>query len=114
MAEKILVIDDEPLILTTIERALSKVGYVISKAQNMKELYAALKDAPFDMLITDRYMEEDFLDNIIERVKKTSPSIKILKMSGSAHDNQSKNFIEKPFRIDKLRKKVRDILNEPS
>jgi DNA-binding NtrC family response regulator len=114
MANVILVIDDEPLILRTIDKALSKVGYSVFKAQNMAELEESLKNAPFDLLITDVYLEDDSVENIIEKVKRVSPSVKILKMSGSFPRNDSYNFIEKPFRIDQLRKKVKDILDQPS
>ncbi|MEW6110221.1 MAG: response regulator [Nitrospirota bacterium] len=114
MSGKILVIDDEPLILTAVERALSKVGYIVSKASNMKELDSALSNAPFDLLITDLNMEEASFEDIIKMARSTSPSIKILKMSGSLNESRSDYFIQKPFRIDELRGKVRDILNEPS
>ncbi len=114
MSRKILVIDDEALILVAVERALSKAGYIVSTAKNMRELDTALKDAPFDMVITDLHMEEDTAENIIEKVEKTSPSVKVLKMSGTVNRDRSYNFLEKPFRIEELRKKVKDILNEPS
>jgi DNA-binding NtrC family response regulator len=114
MSKKILVIDDEQLILFAVERGLSTEGYFISKAQNLQQLNTALKDAPFDLLITDLYMEEASSADIIEMVKKTSPSVKVVRMSGSININDYSDFIEKPFRIDELREKVRDILNEPS
>jgi len=113
MSPKILVVDDEALILMAVEKALLKSGYVISTARNMRELDEALKSAPFDMLITDLHMEEDTAENIIEKVKKASPSVKVLKMSGNVNRDGSYNFLEKPFRIEELRKKVKDILNEP-
>ncbi len=114
MPKKILVIDDEPLILIAVEKALSKVGYQIVKAVDMKELGAALKEGPYDMLITDVNMAGDTVENIIRKVRKHSPSVRVLRMSGSSFKKSSDHFIEKPFRIDELRKKVRDILNEPS
>jgi DNA-binding NtrC family response regulator len=111
MGEKILVVDDEPLILTAVERALVRVGYSIARAQTMEELGEVLKDGPFDLLITDIYMEGGSLDEVIERVRRTSPSVKVLKMSGAAAGRRTGHFIEKPFNIEALRKKVKDILN---
>ena len=111
MAEKILVVDDDALILTAVERALVKVGYFIARAQTMEELGEVLKDGPFDLLITDIYMEGGSLDEVIEKVLRTSPSIKVLKMSGAAGSGKTGHFIEKPFNIETLRKKVKDILN---
>lgn len=110
MSSKILVIDDELLILNTVEKALTRVGYSVAKAQNMEELGAALREAPFDLMITDLHMDEDTVENIIERVKQSSPGIKVLLMSGGSYE--ADNFIEKPFKLEELREKVRVCLNE--
>jgi len=114
MPVKILVVDDEPLILTAVERALTRVGYEVSRACSRKDLDDCLKSAPFDLLITDVYMEEDSVEQIISRVRASSPGVKVLKMSGSVNKEQCANFIEKPFSIESLRKRVREILDEPS
>jgi DNA-binding NtrC family response regulator len=111
MHEKILVIDDEPLVLKAVRRALLKEGYIISAAQNKKDLDTAIEEAPFDLLITDLYLADMSIEHIIKKVKQTSPSLKILKMSGSFRKNEKDHFIEKPFRINELRKKVTDILS---
>lgn len=114
MSGKILVIDDEQLILNTVEKALTRIGYSVAKAQNMKELAAALREAPFDLMITDLHMDEDSAENIIEKVKESSPGVKVLLMSGGTYSTDAGNFIEKPFKLDELREKVRAYLNEPS
>ena len=111
---KILVIDDELLILTTVEKALTRVGYCVAKAQNMEELAAALSEAPFDLMITDLHMEEETVENIIERVRQSSPRIRVLMMSGGSYRPNADNFIEKPFKLEELREKVRTYLNESS
>lgn len=114
MPEKILVIDDELLILNTVEKALTRVGYSVAKAQNLAEVAIALRDAPYDLMITDLHMGEDTAENIIAKVKQTSPGIKVLLMSGGLYRDGADNFIEKPFKLDELREKVRVYLNEPS
>lgn len=114
MTNKILVIDDEPLILTAVEKALSRVGYAVTTAKNMKEISSALDNAPYDLLITDVHLEEDSVDAIIQKVKGTSPSVRVILMSGSGKKDNYHNFIEKPFKIADLREKVRDILHGSS
>ncbi len=108
-------VDDEDLILAAVERALAKVGYSIFCARDMKELDHALRNGPFDLLISDIYIREGgSLGEVIEKVMKTSPAVKILRMSGSAEHESAGAFIEKPFSIEALRKKVKEILNGPS
>ncbi len=114
MSRKILVIDDEVLILNTVEKALTKVGYMVIRAQNSLELDAAVREAPFDLLITDLHMENESADDIVRRVKQTSPAVRVLFMSGSTGSAGADDFIEKPFRLDELREKVRTFLHEPS
>jgi DNA-binding NtrC family response regulator len=113
MPPKILVVDDESLILTAVERALLKVGYRVFSAMNMQELCARLADAPFDLLITDIHLVEETADYVIQRVRQGSPSVRILLMSGGSHKDQTYPFIEKPFSISGLRQTVRNILDEP-
>lgn len=112
MSEKILVVDDEPLILIAVERALSKVGYHITKAGNMRELDLALGASPFDLLITDVFIQDATLEEVIEKVRELSPMVKIIKMSGSINADGSELFIGKPFNIEALRKCVKKVLDE--
>lgn len=114
MSAKILVIDDEALILTTVEKALSKVGYHVTSVQNAQELERALGNAPFDLVLADLHMEGNSVESILARVEETSPSVKVLFMSGAVYRLQTDNFIEKPFTLAELREKVRSFLHEPS
>ncbi len=114
MSRKILVVDDEILILHAVKKALTKVGYRVTVAQNRQELETALRNAPYDLMISDLHMEDDSAEDIIRRVKQTSPSIKVLLMSGTANQTDTDNFIEKPFKLVELREKVRSFLHEPS
>ncbi len=114
MAEKILIVEDEILILKSIERTLQKVGYKIFKAADKDELKAVLKNAPFDLLILDLHIKDLSTDEIIKKVKNSSPGLKVLQISGSLNEGESQYFLQKPFRIEELRKRVREILDEPS
>jgi two-component system nitrogen regulation response regulator GlnG len=114
MPHKILVIDDARLILNTVERALTKVGYRVEKAQNIQELDAALRFCPFDLLVADVHLQDATVDDVVEKVRRASPGIKLLFMSGSTSGGVFEHFIEKPFSIEELREKVRTLLNEPS
>ena len=111
MSQTILVIDDEPLVLNAVRRALLKEGYIISVAQNKKDLGTVLEEGPFHLLITDLYLAAMTMEHIIKKVTQSSPSVKVLRMSGSYKKNEKDHFIEKPFRIAELRKKVAEMLS---
>jgi len=113
MSGKILVVDDEHLILTAVGRSLSRTGYQVFCASDREALCAVLAEGPFDLLITDMHLMEDTAEEIIDRVCAGSPEAKVLVMSGSNNSGNAPNFIEKPFSIEGLRKKVKDILDGP-
>lgn len=113
MNEKILVIDDEHLILTTIERALSKVGYTVRGTSNVKDFLDALSTGIHDLLIMDLHLGGVDNKELMRKVKEITPRLKILIISGSVIGLAEKYFLQKPFRIDELRQKVREILDEP-
>lgn len=112
MNEMILVIDDEPLILTTIERALLKVGYDVKTTSTLNDFMFSLKKNTFDLLIMDLHIGGIKPDELLKEVRMLAPQSKILIVSGSAYPFE-KNFIQKPFKIDELRERVRDLLDKP-
>ncbi|KAF0146497.1 MAG: response regulator receiver [Nitrospirae bacterium] len=114
MHEKILVIDDEPLVLLSIERALLKVGYEVVATSDMKNFLDAVASRKFDMIIMDLHMEGIRTNELAEEAKRHIPSVKFMTISGSVPAQDSRYFLQKPFKIDVLRERVREILDEPS
>jgi len=53
MAKKILVIDDDRLVLNTLRKLFSKEAYDVVTAQNGKEALEIIKKADFDLVIAD-------------------------------------------------------------
>ncbi|MBI4690258.1 MAG: response regulator [Nitrospirae bacterium] len=115
MQERILVIDDEPLILSSIEKALSRVGYEIVTTMDLNGFCTSLTCRKFDLIIMDLHMKGINTNELIIEAQRTLPSVKFLTISGSTTQaKNSKYFLQKPFKIDSLRQKVREILDEPS
>lgn len=113
MNEKILVIDDEPLILATIERALIKIGYAVKATSHAAEFIDTLSSDTFALLIMDVHLGGIDKDNLMDKVKELSPQAKILVISGSIEGLPGRYYLPKPFKIDELRQRVREILAEP-
>jgi DNA-binding response OmpR family regulator len=110
--EKILVIDDEPLILKTIERTLSKKGYDVITTSDADTFFNELKKSKADLLIMDLHLGGYTADSLMDEIEKISPESKILIISGGVPEYAASYFLEKPFKIDELRDKVREILDE--
>ena len=119
---KILVVDDELTIRSLFEEVLKDANHSVKSASNGKEALAILKKETFDLLITDIIMPElDGLE-LIREIRKTSPDIKIIAMSGGGRLSASKylpvagkigahKVLKKPVSIDDLVDCVNSLLN---
>ena len=111
MAEKILIVDDEPdmlkLLSMTIQR---KAPYQVTTTNNPVEALELVKGGGFDLIISDLKMPG--LDGIelLDAVKRLNPDIPVILMTAygtieSASEAMEKggfDFITKPFRIDQI------------
>jgi len=111
MAEKILIVDDEPdmlkLLSMTIQR---KAPYQVTTTNNPVEALELVKGGGFDLIISDLKMPG--LDGIelLDAVKRLNPDIPVILMTAygtieSASEAMEKggfDFITKPFRIEQI------------
>jgi DNA-binding NarL/FixJ family response regulator len=79
---QILLVDDEPLILTGLRLNLEKEGYQVTPADGGKKALSALRSRRFDVVITDLMM--NFVDGIevLRTVKQKSPETVVIILTG--------------------------------
>jgi PAS domain S-box-containing protein len=118
--ETILLVEDEPAILTLITTMLTKLGYTVLTAGTPGEIIRLADEytGKIHLLITDVVMPgmngKDLAGNLLSRY----PHLKHLFMSGYTADviahngilDDGVNFIQKPFSIKELAVKVREAL----
>ncbi|MBI5064303.1 MAG: PAS domain S-box protein [Desulfatitalea sp.] len=118
--ETILLVDDEEMVLEIGQKILERLGYVVIKAQNgmqALEIYKQRHDS-IDMIILDVIMPVIGGGEAFDRIKQIEPKVKILLSSGYSLDGQvaailqrgCAGFIQKPFSIETLSAKIREIL----
>ena len=110
MKKKILVVDDEPLILRTIRRTLSKRGYKVRTVSDAESFIEELRREPADLLIMDINLGGLSSESLVDKIRQLSPLSKMLFISGLTPEAHVEHFLEKPFDIEELRDKVRQIL----
>ncbi len=116
---KLLVVDDEEIARRNIARALEKDGYMVATAPNGLEALAQAEVEDFDLAITDLKMEKMDGIQLLESLKRVSPSTDIVMVTGyatvdsavSALTKGATHYLAKPFRFDDLRTTVRQILD---
>ena len=111
MAERILVVDDEPNMLRLLKTILmDKTGYLVFTTNNPLEVGKLLQEESFDLVITDLKMPlVDGLD-LIDIVKKVDAKLPIIIITAygttetaeEAVQKGAYDFITKPFRKETI------------
>ena len=116
----VLLIDDEKLVINISELMLKELGYKVLKAHNGFEglqLFEAHKTG-IDLIISDLEMPKMNGNEVLKKLRKIDPEIRVLLSSGSltAADEQSiidrgfNGFLQKPYTLNALCGKISEIL----
>ncbi|MBU6402548.1 MAG: response regulator [Verrucomicrobia bacterium] len=113
--ETVLIVDDEDLLLTMGQTVLSSFGYHVLTAnsgQKALEVYSKSPQA-IDLVITDMVMPNMSGRELIERLRKQSPTVRIICASGylrPAGSEEAASYLQKPFTSQELLRKVKQAL----
>lgn len=100
----VLVVDDDPTLLTLLVDTLQAIGYGVTGAQGGIAALDELKHQPFDLMVTDIRMPD--LDGIqlLKKVRRHYPAMPVLFITAYASQDiigraSPDGFLAKPFRI---------------
>ncbi len=79
--EKILLVDDEPLIRNFLSEALRRNGYDVTVVENGKKALSCLKENTFDVVITDMKMPDLTGLEVLRKAKESSPETLVIIMT---------------------------------
>ncbi len=82
---KLLLIDDEPLVLEMFETVLSSTGFDVTLASSSKEALTLLKQNEFDILVSDVLLEDFDGFDIHSMATKLYPKISTILITGAAN-----------------------------
>jgi len=115
MTKTIMIVDDEADNRTTVKAVLEKEGYKVITANNADDaLKKAEKEKP-DLILMDIMMPGTPVKDIIPKLKTKVAYLSVVRTSEAEKEDlmKSKNivdFIQKPFDINDLVKKVKKIV----
>ena len=117
----VLVVDDDAQIRTLVRRTLTRDGFTVLEAASAEEAMAACKrhKSPIHLILTDMVLPKMSGFELAEHLKSIQPDTKMLFMSGYTEHSileqgvldPDKNFIQKPFALDALIRKTREVLS---
>ncbi len=119
--ETILLVDDEAVIIKVNKPMLEKLGYKVLTAEGGREameIFDAKHDL-IDMVVLDMIMPDLGGGAVFDHLKSIKPDIKVLLSTGYSISGQAEEilargctgFIQKPFDINMLSRKIREVLD---
>ncbi|RLI99722.1 MAG: two-component system response regulator [Candidatus Aenigmatarchaeota archaeon] len=120
----IMVVDDEKDIRETLRLLLEKNGYKVITAENGEDCIKKLKSVKPDLILLDIMMPGLTTKEILDGIEsdKSNRNVKIMfvtvvRLAEAEKDDilKRKNivgYIEKPFDIDNLLKKIKEVLGD--
>ncbi|MDD5634173.1 MAG: response regulator, partial [Candidatus Omnitrophica bacterium] len=80
---KILVIDDEKLVLLGLQRIVEDAGYEVKTSIRGKEAVEMVRSEKFDIIFTDMKMPEMDGVEVCDAIKKIDPEMNVILFSGT-------------------------------
>jgi PAS domain S-box-containing protein len=121
-AETVLLVDDEPLVLEVNKNLLEYMGYQVYAVGSGQEAIAVYmeKRNEIDLVILDMILPTMSGGETFDRLREIDPEIRVLLCSGYSIEGKAQQiidrgcngFIQKPFQLNNLSQKVREILDE--
>ncbi len=123
-SETVLVVEDEDQLRKLIVHVLKKQGYQTLEASCGEDALAILKETkdPVHLLLADVVMPRMSGVDLAERCRKAGQGFNVLYVSGYAESVRmypeklaaGTNYIQKPFTVQGLARKVREVLDQDS
>lgn len=113
----ILVVDDEAVVRDVVRDMLEPEGYAILDTGDPQHALRLAREQPIHLLLSDVVMPLMKGTELATRIEAMSPSTRILLMSAYAMSEVAvtgRAFISKPFTVQGLNDKVRQMLGQPS
>jgi two-component system, cell cycle sensor histidine kinase and response regulator CckA len=116
-SKTILVVEDDDSVRVPAAEFLKMEGFKVLQAKTGQEAInvALQKHSQLDLLVTDIVMPTMSGRQVAKELVEMNPDLKVLYMSGdageAAHtDGSQDDVLQKPFRLDKLNEKIRNLL----
>lgn len=122
MGATILVADDDRAIRTVLTQALARLGHEVKTTGNAATLWRWVQEGEGDLVITDVVMPDENGLDLVPRIKKLRPDLRIIVMSAQntlltavkAAERGAFDYLPKPFDLKDLMAIVQKALSVPA
>jgi two-component system nitrogen regulation response regulator GlnG len=118
----VLIADDDRSIRTVLTQALGRSGYQVRSTSNAATLWRWVEDGEGDLVITDVVMPDENGLDLIPRIKRVRPDLRVIVMSAQstlmtavkATQRGAFEYLPKPFDLKELLNVVSRALSAPA
>jgi two-component system OmpR family response regulator len=115
MSIQVFVVEDEPKVERFVRAALEREGMHVESSSDIHDILELLGKLSYDVLVMDRMLGHDDSIQILPKVRKQFPKLKILILSALGDSSQKANainhgaddYLSKPFHVPELVARVR-------
>ena len=116
MARKILIVDDEPLIVKGLKYSLEQEGYETDSAGDGEEAMAKFNASPYDLILLDVMLPKMDGIEVCQRIREKS-AVPIIMLTAKGEDMDkilgfeygADDYMTKPFNILEVKARIKSI-----
>jgi len=109
-ARKVLVVDDEAIVVNSIRKILARKGFAVEEAFTCKDALNQVFSHDYDLVLLDMRMSDGNGIDVLQRIKAKRPDLRVVIVTGYASidtaveaiRNGASDYMPKPFTPDEL------------
>ena len=114
---KILILDDEEIVVTRLKASLEKEGYAVESFTDSSKAKKCIENNKFDIVVTDLKMANIDGMQLFRFIKEKWPDTEVILISGfatldvarKALQEGVRDIIAKPFKISQIKELIKKI-----
>ncbi|MCC5810361.1 MAG: response regulator [Ectothiorhodospiraceae bacterium] len=122
MAKTVLIVDDEPNILLSLEFLMKQSGYVVQTAENGEQALEMIRQAPPDLVLLDVMMPRKDGFQVCQEIRQEhdTGSVRIIMLTAKGRHSEQEtglglgadDYVTKPFSTQDVVHKVQRLLGD--
>jgi two-component system response regulator HydG len=109
-ANKVLVVDDEAIVVNSIRKILSRKGFSVQEAFTCKDALAMVFANDYDLVLLDMRLTDGNGIEVLQKIKAKRPDLRVVIVTGYASTDTAveaiqkgaSDYMPKPFTPDEL------------